>query len=285
MPKGEFQNRDRDESNDTGIPLLGDELGELSEELADERGDLDTYSTHLGPPSHPDMQISAQDRSDAARTGLGSPTLDFTVRSIFDSRPTQAKEFNLWFGVSWPCSSDFADNTALNQCFFVPAGYVACLRRVELVAEADPLSMLPYEGYLEVMADNAVRDPIDVPPGPVASNGSSADQVPGIMFTLPARVDTFVLIDEKLSVGARLTFAAASLQRPNLRVGFHGTFLLKTGVPAMFQAANEAGRARTAVTSSAADIGNIASGSDLVVRKRRRIPFAHVPLLRQRDRR
>lgn len=277
MPKGEIQNRDRDESQDlSGVPLAGgSRLGELPEDLANERGDMDTYALKAAEQMAPDMASAQRGRVDAALTGVGSPKIDYSVRSVFDSRPVNAIEFNLWFGVEWPSAPDFADFSALVQSFYVPAGYVACLRRVDIVAEVDGNSMTPYDGTCEIMVNNAVMDPLQVPPGPVASNGSSASQEPGIVFLLPGSIDTFILADENLSVGVRLTFVDSGLLRPSLRVGFHGSFLLKTGVPAQFQAANEAGRARSAVTASRADL----SSEGLMAKRRRKVPFPSVPLI------
>lgn len=101
MPKGEFENRDRDEAADLGaIPLAGGGLGELPETLSRERGDLDTYATRAAGNMSPDMVSANRGRMDAGVTGLGSPKIDYGVRSVYDSRPINTREFNLWFTVA-----------------------------------------------------------------------------------------------------------------------------------------------------------------------------------------
>lgn len=100
MPKGEFENRDRDEGPDlSGIPLAGG-LGELPEDLANERGDLDTYATRAAGNMSPDMVSASRGKMDAGETGLGSPKIDYGVRSVYDSRPVNTREFNLWFAAN-----------------------------------------------------------------------------------------------------------------------------------------------------------------------------------------
>lgn len=89
---------------------------------------------------------------------------------------------------------------------------------------------------------------------------------------------TFLIADELQFLGVSLVITNGLVPTTdNIAVGFHGNFLLKTGRPAMFEVANLAGKAKTAVTSSPREI---ASGSELVAKRRRRKPFAYVPILR-----
>lgn len=278
--KGEFENRDRDEGSDlSGIPLAGS-LGELPEDLSSERGDLDTYALRAAEQMAPDMASAQRGRVDAALTGVGSPRIDYSVRSIYDSRPINHKEFNLWFARVIQEGGSEADFSWARRCFYVPAGYVCVLREFKAIIppNATPVS---YDGTVQFLVNGSVVDPTDVEEGPEV-DGVSPSQV-----AIPIRDDepvtTFIIADEGASVGVELTIVNAipSADTDFFRIGFYGQFLLKTGVPAQFQPANEAGRARTAVTSSAADFRNIASSEGVTVTKRKRVPFPNVPILRK----
>lgn len=283
MPKnGEFENRDRDEATDlSGVPLAG--MGELPEDLSDERGDLNTYQLRAAEQMAPDMASAQRGRVDAAETGVGSPRIDYSVRSIFDSRPINSREFNLWFVTDLESEPPpDLDITVFRKCFFVPAGYVACLRGVTILLTPDPVPEFNnYDGLLAVAVNGSKIDPPDVPLGPTIGN-SVLTQI-DIPFQSNQEVETFVLADENSTVGVFLNIGSQgqAFDSANMQVGFRGAFLLKTGVPGQFQAANEAGRARSAITSSAADLTNIASGEGVVAKRRRRVPFANVPILRK----
>jgi len=277
--KGEFENRDRDEGSDlSGIPLAGT-LGELPEELANERGDLDSYALRAAENMAPDMASAQRGRVDARETGVGSPKIDYSVRSVYDSRPINSREFNLWF----TAAADAGDPEigVFRKCFFVPAGYVAVLRGVTILV-GPPLipDFTNYDGTLRIAVNGAIEDPPDVIVGPEFGVSTNLTQLE-IPFQSNQEIETFVLADEAQTVGVFLDIGTASTRADNLQVGFRGAFLLKTGVPAQFQAANEAGRARVAVTASQSDFRNIASSEGLTVTKRKRVPFAHVPILRK----
>ena len=160
--KGEFQNRDRDEASDlSGIPLAGG-LGELPEDLSDERGDLNTFALKAAENMSPDMASAQTSRVDAALTGVGSPKIDYSVRSIFDSRPINAREFNLWFSAEGDDAAP-VEIEVFRKCFFVPEGYVAVLRGVTiLLGPAITPPFANYDGLLRIATDGSVTDPPDV---------------------------------------------------------------------------------------------------------------------------
>lgn len=273
MPKGEFQNRDRDETPGLGdIPLAGS-LGELPPDIADERHDLDTYNTKSLGTRFPDMQSAQIARIEEKQTGIGSPLLDYTVRSIYDSRPTSGFDFNLWF--------TFGDSEiplglpGFIRTWAVPQGYVAVIRDYTILAPAGS-SISTWDGLSKLLIDGTARDPIDVR----ISNSNDVAQVNGTPYRVGEKIDTFIIADENSFVGLDVTFddGSVNLTTANFAIGFHGNFLLKTGRPAMFEVANLAGKAKTAVTSSPREI---ASGSELVQKRRRRKPFANVPILRR----
>ena len=272
MPKGEFQNRDRDEVPGLGnIPLAGS-LGELPTDLAEERGDLAAYSISGQGSQHPDMQRAGNNMRAERITGLGSPALDYTVRSIYDSRPTSANDFNLWF--EGEDTETPYDISIFERCFKVPLGYVAVLREVKFLV-APVLSITGnFDGTARILIDGTVRDPIDV----VEATFVSPIAIP---WRDGGTIETFLIADEGQFIGATVALVDQTFDQDNriLQVGFYGNFLLKTGRPAMFEPANLAGRAKSAITSSVKDIGP--SGADLMVKRRRRKPFANVPILRK----
>lgn len=277
MPKGEFENRDRDESSDlSGIPLAGG-LGELPEDLATERGDLDNYALRAAANVAPDMVSAQRSRIDAGETGLGSPKIDYSVRSIFDSRPVNSREFNLWFFGEIAPETEF-DIEVFRKCFFVPQGYV-CVLREAIIVQAPQLTIPLVDGFASIMIDGAIVDPPDVEVGPDFNNtGISQD---AIAFQSNEPIPTFILADEGQAVGLDIEFFDDTFvpSNENVEVGFRGHFLLKTGVPAQFQAANEAGRAKAAVTSNRNDLA-LSAGQGVALRGRRRVPFPNVPILR-----
>ncbi len=280
MPKGEFQNRDRDEASElSGIPLAGG-LGELPEDLARERGDLDTYSLRAAENMSPDMASAQRSRVDAHDTGVGSPKIDYSVRSIFDSRPINSREFNLWFYGAQVEEGPGPDIAVFRKCFYVPSGYVACLRGVTVLAAPTQIpEFTNYDGLLGIAVDGSIVDPPQVEVGPVVTN-TGLTQI-NIPFQSNQEVETFVLADENSTVGLFLTVnSTIVIDSEDLQVGFRGAFLLKTGVPGQFQAANEAGRARTAVTTTKNDLA-LSTGEGLTVRRRPRVPFPNVPILRK----
>lgn len=283
MPKGEIQNRDRDETSDlSGIPLAGGGLGELPEDLSRERGDLDTYALRAAENMAPDMASAQRGRVDAGETGVGSPKIDYSVRSIFDSRPINAREFNLWFVTDLESEPPpDLDIGVFAKSFFVPAGYVACLRGVTILLTP---ALVPefnnYDGLLAISVNGAIVDPPQVIVGPTVGN-SVLTQI-NIPFQSNQEVETFVLADENSSVGVFLDIGTQgqAFDSANMQVGFRGAFLLKTGVPGQFQAANEAGRARSAVVSTKNDLA-LTTGEGVTVRRRPRVPFPNVPILRK----
>jgi hypothetical protein len=292
MPKGEFENRDRDESSDLrGIPLAG--LGELPEDISRERGDLRSYSLDTSKAQNPDMARASESRADARTTGLGSPAMDYTVRSVYDSRPTSGRDFNLWFQNTPKTAehgAEFPGFSALRKCFSVPDGWVAVVRKVFFrctPTNVTPTNLFNYDARIALCINGAIVDPERVPIGPGSSTGDPV-QIVGIPVNDQDVFETFQIADQNQFVGVDLTGfpEEGSFTAFDVLIGFYGQFLLKTGRPAMFEPANLAGRALTANTSSARDLAGIPSnpgpsGADLVRKTRRNVPFANVPILRK----
>jgi hypothetical protein len=259
MARGELENRDKEFTA----------LGELPEELADERGDLDTYS-EVGEisASSADVRIASEARDEAARTGSGAPQIDFNVRSIFDSRPVNGYDFNQF------SSAELAGpGSTIVTSLTIPVGFIGVVRRVDfwleplIAAFRSEITMTPRVAGLQVQ--NNLTYPV------------------GNMLNEPMRA--FYLADENQTLSFLITSAIAL---PALTIGnivVYGNLLLKTGVPTNFQIANPAGTQPPAVVVSAGDIANAGAATDAeaamqaagyVTRKRRRrAAFADVPML------
>lgn len=267
MANGEIENRD------------AEELGDLPEELGIERGELDTISARAATgPMFPEMESAQAARSDLKRTGLGAPLLDFTVRSVFDSRPVNARDFNAWFHPAVGGEGIPNEYVCLRKCFQTPPGYVTCVRKVTVMASTQA-EFVQVAGFVKLLVDEATVDPPELVTGPVDVNFAEAT---GIPFNACDSFDTFTLVDEGHWVGVDISMNDTPDDGnvwATLRVGFYGQFLLKTGVPPLFQAANQGGRATSARTVPAgAAVGSQGLTPGVTLKRRRaRDPFAGVP--------
>jgi hypothetical protein len=293
MPKGEIQNRDRDESADLqGIPLVG--LGELPEDIADERGDLSTYSRDSRNTRVPDMVRAAESRVQEKLTGLGAPFMDYTVRSVYDARPPSGRDFNLWFYSQLTSAHFDRDFTGFRRCFRVPTGWVAVIRAVKFqvtpqssMTSSDIGPQALYSAYTDLIArilvNGASADP-ETPEGGQATGTEEPVYMGGISVRDGDSVDTFVIADENQFVGVEIVdwLEVGDGIGPKVNVGFYGQYLLKTGRPAMFEPSNLAGRSNNAVVSTPGDMTNAWGGdAEVTTRRRRRVPFGNVPILRK----
>lgn len=225
MAKGELENRDREE------------LGDLPETLGLERGDLMRYSGRPGRVPV-DMRNNAAQRQAAGAAPIGTPQLDFDVRSIYDSRPVQGRDFNQWFGFSTEGGGTIP-GTFFNQALVVPTGYVAVVRRIMFRTTAAVWTG-PYQNEMNVTKNGAVVMPETLPLNP-ASQCFPLETIP---ISNGESIETFIIADEAESVGIVLYDSGGSpdvIDTIQYFVGFYGQFLLKTGVPAAMQVANYAG--------------------------------------------
>jgi hypothetical protein len=276
MANGEFENRE------------SEELGDLSEDIGIERGELDEVNLRPSAgPQFPEMQSANAAKRGMRQTGLGSPVLDYSVRSIYDSRPVNSRDFNYWAKLD----SDNLNHAtptlaALQRCFQTPRGYVTNIRKVMFMGPAmvfDPGIL----AFIRLLVDEAAVDPPTLQIGP-SYPGTPGNIYPaGVAIPVPrsGSFDSFTLVDEGHWVGVQVTYntvvtgALSNSQLFQTYIGFQGQFLLKTGVPPSFQAANEGKRARTAETVPARDaVGAGGMTPQVSMRRRRRLdPFAGVP--------
>lgn len=275
MGRGELENRDAEETGAAGLPSLG----ELDEEHAEERGELDSYSTRQLTSDVPaDMVVQATDAAQAKRTGIGSPKVDYDVRSIYDSRPLNGRDFNLWFtSVLTDEIATFNPLVLLNM-WMVPQGLVAVIRGFTIIQDpGEDLGI--FDGEVALLVDQAVKEPPTVLLGPLITNNLVEQTF--LPYRSGEEIETFIVVDALQSVGLdwRPTDPAVvpGAEGQFVRFGFRGNFLQKTGVPANMQVCNKAGQAYTADTL-APDFGP--SGADFLKRRRKGVdPYSTIPLV------
>lgn len=167
----------------------------------------------------PGDQVNAGNASRAARvTPLGEPEIAFDVRSVFDSRPINAFDFNI--AVTSPGSEAAA--ATQNCTFTAPEGYVLVLRRIHHFTT--PLLNVLRGEVLASLVQNAalVLRNVDIPVG------SFSDDL----------LHFFQLYDEGQIVGVRFVYDAGITPPDSSTAHFYGNLLPKTGRALPFEIAN-----------------------------------------------
>jgi hypothetical protein len=282
-PRGEFENRDREEMD----------LGDLPHDLAVERGEQygarDDYSRL---PS--DMRNAGAQQKVVKGTPYGAPELDFNVRSVFDSRPVNGFDFKQTYTQDIDPYAPGAGST-FQECMVVPAGYVAVLREIEFltphfVAGGVIVNNLGYDLEVWTMKNSAIIAPLSLAPSP-----SGAVQRGNFVKT-PGTVKTFQVYDEYETIGVQFITYLLTVGTFEYNVSFSGSMILKTGVAANFAVANLAGTKPISNAAPAADIESSPGQEDLGIqprgtqaqqfrRRKRGERFANVPRVNMDPRR
>lgn len=175
-----------------------------------------------GPVPSADMRQGQRARVAQAAAPLGTPPADYTVRSVYDSRPISGQDFNIVLDLVQPET----DPTG-SYAFSVPQGYVGVLREVNIVVVTE----VPDADALVDVLISLQQNGADVP--------YNTDIPVGLGTSFP--IKCFVLADEFQTLGVRL---ASLTGNPNEFLAYcYGNFLLKTGRPYPFEIGNYAGRA------------------------------------------
>lgn len=161
-------------------------------------------------------------REDLSRTPLGSPPVDYDVRSVYDVRPVAAFDFNIANSLQFDSLG-----TARIVEMTVPEGLICVLREIDLWFEPIPVGSVKSDFSWSLTLNGG-----DVPYNLLNPFGIAVD-----------KEKVFLLADEFNRVGVRFTAATVgSLVSIFGFVRFHGTFQLKTTVPLPFEIANPTGR-------------------------------------------
>lgn len=194
-------------------------LGELADDIAEERGDLEAFGRD---PVYGGGEQSYLRSSEIAarRAPSGDPDSDSTVRSVWDSRPPDTRDFLVVSTVAEPAAPG---TTVLD--FEVPQGLIGFLRGFRFQLFAVPAVESPLSFRTSLTVDGViVPDYNDMGLGPVQD-----DFVP-----------TFVIANSLQRIGARFQIAAAFVGL-NLIFEFYGQFKLSDGRPAKDQVGNSQG--------------------------------------------
>jgi hypothetical protein len=159
-------------------------------------------------------------RADLARTPLGSPPVDYDVRSVYDVRPVAAFDFNV---ISSQSSS--GPGSQLFVEMIVPDGLVAVFRAADMWFEPIPPS-------IGALRSNYVYS--------LALNRSDYPNNFGFMGIAIDDEKFFMLADEGNSIGFNFY---GLFNSTTAYVRFRGTFQLKSEVPLPFEIANPTHRA------------------------------------------
>lgn len=174
--------------------------------------------------------ISPGAQAAAARTALdatplGPVRLGYDVRSVFDSRPVNAWDFNI------PVTFAGEPSNPVTVSFTVPNGLVAVLRRViTFLEDPIPADVLRKDVLLTLLLNQGV-----VPNNESIPVGVEQDGL----------VNCFVVADQGSVLSARFVVSAAIIaQAPDFVAHFYGTFLQKTSIPPQFEIANPSNRSQ-----------------------------------------
>lgn len=176
-----------------------------------------------------DMSRAELHADNAARTPLGEPTLDFNVRSIFDSRPVNTIDFNIPAFFEGPTTTSFTEAV---MSFVVPDGSVCVLRKTHTWSEIGNGSIGTATERSDIKASFmldgvTVQYNQDIPVGPEQDD----------------LLRTFIIADERQVVAVKLV-SGVGVPWPQFTVvwaHFYGNFIAKTGRPKQFEIANPAG--------------------------------------------
>lgn len=174
----------------------------------------------------PDVASAEAARIAQSLAPIGSPNVEAGVRSVYDSRPINGGDFNVYSSTSTP---QCGGTTYIPAGFTVPQGYVAILKLTD--AWMEPPKVLTNRSQVTVSLQvngGLVNQNVDI-----AMGNDTGDRP----------VSSFVIADEGQVVTARIidvgnTWGAAG--KANIRL--YGNLLLKTGRPANLEVANIVGQ-------------------------------------------
>lgn len=192
-----------------------------------------------------DIAQASDGRDGLDRAPLGSPSADFDVRSIYESRPINSYDFNLSINND-TCAGGLGIWTG-NQCDFtfqVPSGYVAILKEVHHSFRTPPVvtSRADVRGVFIINGASYQRGvTIGGINGVPAAANSDPQNIP-IGIESDDILQSFVVADENQTIGVRITVSnTVAAVAPICFVHLYGQLLLKSGRPAQFEQANKVG--------------------------------------------
>lgn len=192
----------------------------MSDKLRTRRGELEYNQRQLPADrrvrsAHGKALNKARD--DAAKTPLGQPPKPVDVRSVYDTRPVNAFDFNI-------SASDatLSTDTQASLFFQVPEGFVCVLRNFDIWMEPGPTG-LERSAFLWSLQLNGGDYPYNL-------------NVPfGVMVD---RETCFMIANEFNTVGLRIVANGGVFPIGSVFARFYGNFLLKSGLPPNLEIGN-----------------------------------------------
>lgn len=156
-------------------------------------------------------------RDDASRTPLGQPPKPVDVRSVYDTRPVNAFDFNI------PATAATASTDSQASLFFqVPEGFICVLRNFDIWFEPTPIG-LERSAFLWSLQLNGGDYPYNI----------------GVPFGIAIDRETvFMIANEFNTVGLRIAANGGSFPIGAVKCRFYGNFLLKSGLPPNLEIGN-----------------------------------------------
>jgi hypothetical protein len=154
---------------------------------------------------------------------LGTPPVDYDVRSVYDVRPIGAYDFNILVSVAVGSTA-----TSFVADFAVPSGFVCVLREVEAFFDTSPTGLVNYtDGRVSL-----TRDKVDYVNNKLIPMGSHS-----------RIIKTFLLADEFQMVGAKFTLGTglAPVFSDTFYALMYGNMIPKLGRPYPYEIANPTG--------------------------------------------
>jgi len=192
----------------------------MSDKRRTRRGELE-YNQRQLPADHRARGASgkawAKSRDDAAKTPLGQPPKPVDVRSVYDTRPVNAFDFNISTS-----AATLSTDTQSSLFFQVPEGFVCVLRNFDIWMEPSPTG-LERSAFLWSLQLNGGDFPYNL-------------NVPfGVMVD---RETCFMIANEFNTVGLRLVANGGAFPVGSVFARFYGNFLLKSGLPPSLEIGN-----------------------------------------------
>lgn len=170
-------------------------------------------------------------RTDAENTPLGAPKKPVDVRSVYDTRPVNAFDFNITSRQLFTAEVGFEGPAPF---FLVPSGFICVLRELDIWTEP---AAFENRSTLQVI--------LTLNGGDVPYNGNDEDPTnPGVfdqgiyVGSASGRFPVFLIANEFNRVGVRFRSSSAPSQSSVNYVLFYGQFLLKSGLPPALEIGN-----------------------------------------------
>lgn len=178
-------------------------------------------------PRPPDLRALASDMAsvgvkslEASRAPIGEPPLDYSVRSVYDSRPVNATDFNRY--ATGLFGDPHTGTVGVVTFPAVPEGYIFVIREFFVWVETTPI--LSNRSDIQMTPQVNGADDVFTRDVPVGAGNDTP-------------IKCFLIVNEFLTYGVKFTINVA-LGNSLFNVWAYGNVLVKSGRPPQFEIAN-----------------------------------------------